>query len=89
MRKHDELLAGGHDGDGRLRRFRHRQLGRALKTEKCFRVAVAKVIGNLARLEQHIQRNDGRTRLEDAEVDCGEIWKVRAQQGDVIAAPNA
>ena len=62
---------------------------RPLKAEHRLRVAVAQVIGNLARLQQHVQRHDGRARLENAEIDRGKIRKVRAQQRDVIAAPDA
>ena len=82
-------LARRHDGNRGLRRFRHRQLRRSLKAEHRLRIAVAQVIGNLARLQQHVQRHDRRARLEDAEIDRRKIRQVRAQQRDMIAAPDA
>ena len=68
---------------------RHRQLRRAFEAEHRLRVAVAQVIGDLARLQQHVQRHHGRAGLEDAEIDRGKIRQVGAQQRDVVAAPDA
>ena len=89
MRQHDQRLARRHDGDRRLRGFRHRQLRRPLEAEHRLRIAVAQVIRNLARLQQHVQRHDSRAGLEDAEIHRRKIRQVRAQQRDVIAAPDA
>ena len=89
MRQHDQRPARGHHGNGGFRRFRHRQFRRALEAEDRFGIAVAQVIGNLARLQHHVQRHDGRAGLEDAEIDRGKVRQVGAQKRDVVAAPDA
>ena len=40
----------------------HRQLGRALEAEVGLRVGVVEVVGDLAALEQHVERDDGARR---------------------------
>ena len=61
------------------------QLGGALEAEVGLRVGVAQVVGDLATLEQHVERDDGAAGLEDAEVDDREVRQVRAAQRDLVA----
>ena len=46
-----------------------RQLGGALEAEVGLRVGVVEVVGHLAALEQHVERDHGRAGLEDPPVD--------------------
>ena len=66
-----------------------RQLGGALEAEVGLRVGVVEVVGDLAALEQHVERDDGRAGLEDAVVDDREVRQVRAAQRDLVAGLDA
>ena len=66
-----------------------RQLGRALEAEVGLRVGVGEVVGHLAALEQHVERDDGRAGLEDAVVDDREVRQVRAAQRHLVAGLDA
>ena len=68
---------------------RERQLGRALERQQRLGVAVLQVIGDLARLQEHVERDDDRAGLEDAEVREREPRHVRTRQRDVIAGRDA
>ena len=61
----------------------------ALEAEVGLRVGVAQVVGDLAALEQHVQRHHGGAGLEDAEVDDREVRQVRAAERDLVAAADA
>ncbi len=66
-----------------------RQLRRALEREVRLRVGIGEVVGDLAGLQQHVQRHDRRPGLEDAEVDAGEVGHVGAGQCDLVPRLNA
>ena len=66
-----------------------RQLRRALERQERPGVAVLQVIGDLARLEQHVERHDRGAGLQDAEVGDRKPRHVRARQRDVIAGADA
>ena len=67
----------------------HRQLGGALEAEVRLRVGVVEVVGDLAGLEQHVERHDDGAGLEDAVVDDREVRQVRAGQRDLVAGLDA
>jgi hypothetical protein len=67
----------------------HRQLRRPLEAEVGLRLGVAEVVGDLPPLEQHVQRDDHRARLEDPVVDHREVGQVRARERDLVAGPDA
>jgi hypothetical protein len=62
-----------------------RQFRRAFEREVRLRVGVGEVVGDLAGLEQHVQRHDSGAGFEDAEVDGGEVREVGAGQCDLVA----
>ncbi|MBE1602807.1 hypothetical protein H4687_008936 [Streptomyces stelliscabiei] len=62
-----------------------RQFRRALERELRVRVGIGVVIGDLAGLQQHVQRHDHRAGLEDADADAGEVGQVGAGQCDLVA----
>ena len=62
-----------------------RQLGGALEAEVGLRLGVGQVVGDLAPLEQHVERHDGRAGLEDPVVDDREVRQVRAAQRHLVA----
>ena len=59
--------------------------GGALEAEVGLRVGVAEVVGDLAALEQHVERHDRGARLEDPPVDDREVRQVRAAQRHLVA----
>jgi hypothetical protein len=75
--------------EARLRHLRHRQFRRALEDEQRPGVAVVEVVGDLARLQEHVEGDDRRADFEGAEVDDREVGQVRARERDLVAAPDA
>ena len=47
------------------------------------------MVGDLAALEQHVERHDGRAGLEDPVVDDREVRQVRAAQRHLVARLDA
>ena len=81
---HEEVLAAGGLREAGVAGLADRQLGGALEAEVGLRVGVGQVVGDLAALEQHVERDDGATGLEDAEVDDREVRQVGAAQRDLV-----
>ncbi len=67
----------------------HGQVGCALEAEEGFGVGVLQVVGDLAPLQQDVQRHDDRPGLQDAVVDQGEVGQVGASEGHLVARPDA
>ena len=84
QRHHQELLAPGFVAGG-LRHRRERQVGGAFEGEQGLRVAVLQVVGDLARLQQHVERHDHRPGLENAEIGDREPRQVGTTERHVIA----
>jgi len=88
-RQEPEILAGVRFLETFPRFLRERQLRRALETEHRDGVGVSQVVGDLAALEEHVQRHHGRARLQDAEVHHRKIRQVRTTQRDLVARLDA
>ena len=73
----------------RTRHGCHRQFGRAFESDERARPAVAQVIGNLAGLEEHVQRDDDGARFQDSEVGDRKPGHVGTGKGHVLARANA
>ena len=87
-RHDDQVLAQGDEVAGRARDLRQGQLGRAFEDQHGLRVAVVKVVRDLARLEQHVQRHDDRADLQNRVVRDRKVRRIRTRQRDVIARPE-
>ena len=86
---HEEVLAAVGLLEARVPLGADRQLGGALEAEVGLRVRVGEVVGDLAALEQHVERHDGRAGLEDPVVDDREVGQVGAAQRDLVAGLDA
>ena len=84
QRHHQELLAPGFIAGG-LRHRRERKLGGSFEGEQRLRVAVLQVVGDLARLQQHVERHDHRPGLENAVIGDREPRQVGTTERHVIA----
>ena len=81
----EEVLAGVGGLEPGVPALPDRQLGGALEAEVGDRLGVGQVVGDLAALEQHVERDHDRAGLEDAVVDDREVRQVRAAQRDLVA----
>src|SRR5690606_30755727 len=66
-----------------------RKFVRSAKGENRLCLAIAKVVFDLACLEENAKRHDRGTGLYDPEIDDRKIWEIRAHQRDVVAAAVA
>ena len=80
-----EVLAGVDLEEAGVPGLTQRQLRCALEAEVGLRVGVGQVVGDLPRLEQHVQWDDHGAGLEDAVVDDREVRGVGAAESDLVA----
>jgi hypothetical protein len=85
----DEQRALRHLREGRASLRAQRQLGAAFEADEGARAAVAQVVGDLARLQQDVDRHQDRAELEHRVVGDDELRQVRAGEHDAVAAADA